>query len=153
MSLEKVTVDLERSLLDVYPEAEDFLKVVRESGKLNLVHIYDNGSSLCDSYRFVYGKKVWAVRELEPYSEGGDWKEIGIALDRKDPAIYFDMRTFQQRISMVLALEHGFQNGKEKEYFDRLTTIFRKVFVEDQDVYYFIYDEEGKKIGLKELVR
>lgn len=149
MSLEIVTQDLERELLNVYPEAEDFLRAVKENGKLKLVHVYDSGSSLCDPFHFVYGKKVWAIRELEPYSEGGDWKELGIALDRKEPAVYFNMRTMQMGIRMALALETGFKLDRVKEHFDRLSMIFKKVFVEGKDAYYFNYDEEGKKLSLE----
>ena len=148
MALELTVQESEKELLSVFPEARDFFEAIKESGKLNLVHIYDNGSSLCESFRFVYGKKVWAIRELEPYSEGGDWKEIGVALDRKEPAIYFNMRTIQTGISGSLAIENGFQLGKEKEYFEKLTDLFKKIFIENKDAYYFVY-AEGRDFTLK----
>ena len=140
---------LKSELINVYPEAEDFLRTVKEAGKFDKVHIYDNGSPLCQSFHLTYGKKIWAVRELEPYADGGDWKEVGIALDRKDPAIYFSIRTMQMGASMSLALETGFQLKSEKAYFDKLTEIFKKIFIEGEDAYYFLYDDEGRKLTLK----
>lgn len=43
-NLESIANHLERSLLDVYPEAE----VVKDSGKLNLVHILSSTNSFCE---------------------------------------------------------------------------------------------------------
>ena len=142
----------ETTLLEVYPEAEDFVDAVRNNGDLDRARIADMSNPPHAIPSAVYlmniegSERYWCITligadaqdyirkehqrepEMTDLHDPRTWAEVGIKLDRENPFWYIATRDAGEWAQRCIRLDEGFVPGKEREHFQKLIQLYHVIF-------------------------
>ena len=143
---------IENTLLEVYPEAEDFVDAVRNNGDLDRARIADQSNLPHAIPSAVYtmnvrdSERYWCITligvdaqdyireehqrepEMTDLHDPRTWAEVGIKLDREIPFWYIATRDAGEWANRDIRLGQGFVPAKERAQFQQLIQLYQVIF-------------------------